>query len=65
MAYADKLFEVNQRLHPDTEFAGTGIGLANVKRVVERHGGRIRAEALPGQGATFRFTLEAGRLQLG
>ena len=59
MAYAEKLFEVYQRLHRDTEFAGMGIGLANVKRVIERHGGRIWAYAATGEGATFRFTLDA------
>ena len=59
MAYAEKLFEVYQRLHQDTEFAGMGIGLANVKRAIERHGGRIWAYAAPGEGATFRFTLDA------
>ena len=58
MAYADKLFQVFHRLHQDTEFQGTGIGLANVKRVVERHGGRIWAQAVPGGGATFWFTLD-------
>jgi light-regulated signal transduction histidine kinase (bacteriophytochrome) len=62
MAHASKLFEAFQRLHPDREFAGTGIGLANVKRVVERHGGRVWAQASPGQGAVFRFTLEAPSL---
>ncbi|HMT38660.1 MAG TPA: CHASE domain-containing protein [Thermomonas sp.] len=56
-AYADKLFQPFQRLHSQEAFAGHGIGLASVKRIVERHGGNIRAEGRPGQGATFVFTL--------
>jgi PAS domain S-box-containing protein len=56
-AYADKLFRPFQRLHSQEEFAGHGIGLASVKRVIERHGGSLRAEGRPGQGASFFFTL--------
>ena len=57
LAFARDLFQPFRRIHEDTQFKGTGLGLYTVRRIVERHGGQVWARSQPGQGATFYFTL--------
>ena len=57
MQYKDKLFNVFQRLHGQEEFEGTGIGLASIRRIINRHGGDTWAEGMPNEGSIFTFTI--------